>query len=270
MAMAFTCAMAQFTTGEAVALELSIARIPSRLAAFALDVAAQLALLGILGSTALSAARSLDFDAVTAVATAVVVTVLVGYPVVLETLLRGRTVGKLALGLRVVRSDGGPIDFRHALTRGLCGATVDFWGLGLFGMIALAASLCSANGRRIGDVLAGTVVVYANAPMPAPALALAPPWLSGWAAHLDLTALPDDLAVTTRSYLTRFAEFTPATQHELGRALVIEVCAALGTAIPGQYPPLQILGAVIAERQRRELAVVTAAAGWQHPVRRIA
>lgn len=261
--------MARFTTGEAVALELSIARIPSRLGAFVLDLLVQIALLiGVVLFAQGAFGRFIhDNDARTAEMTMIVVAVLVGYPVSAETLWRGRTLGKMALGLRVVRTDGGPTDFRHALVRGLCSTIVDFWGLGMFGTVGMVTSLCSPQARRVGDVLAGTVVVHANPRVPTPALALAPPWLSTWAAQLDLTALPDPLAVQVRSYLTRFRQLTPTTQYDLGRALVLEVCRTLGVRFPGQYPPLQILGAVIAERQRREIGAAWAAAQQhQHPM----
>ena len=43
------------------------------------------------------------------------------YPVTIETLTRGRSLGKMAAGLRTVRDDAGPITFRHAFTRGLLG-----------------------------------------------------------------------------------------------------------------------------------------------------
>ena len=44
---------------------------------------------------------------------------IVGYPVIFETATRGRTLGKMALGLRVVSDDGGPERFRQALFRAL-------------------------------------------------------------------------------------------------------------------------------------------------------
>ena len=92
------------------------------------------------------------------------VLILVGYPVLLETLSRGRSLGKLAVGLRVVRVDGGPIRFRHALTRGLAGFVIDFWALGVFGAVAVVVSLCSSDGRRVGDFLGG----HAGDPRPRP------------------------------------------------------------------------------------------------------
>ncbi|MEU7763641.1 RDD family protein [Nocardia sp. NPDC049190] len=247
--------MAEFTTGEAVALELPIARIPTRATAFLIDVVVQVVLgfACVLAIVTVLRPTRLDSAWLDAMVLVTIIGVLVGYPVIGETAWRGRTLGKLLLGLRVVRADGGPIDFRHALTRGLTGAIVDFWMLGGFGAIAVLTSICSPTARRVGDVLAGTVVVHAQRALPPPALAVAPPWLTGWSAQLDLSGLPDDVALTVRQYLTRFRTLTPATQHHLGAALVAEVCGRLGVAPPAGCPPLQVLGAVIAERQRRVL-----------------
>ncbi|MEU4339727.1 RDD family protein [Nocardia sp. NPDC023852] len=247
--------MAEFTTGEAVALELPIARIPTRATAFLIDVVVQFALgcalMFVIATVLLPTGVDSAWLDVAVLVT--IVGVLVGYPVACETTWRGRTLGKLLLGLRVVRADGGPIDFRHALTRGLAGAAVDFWMLGGFGAIAVLTSMCSPNARRVGDVLAGTVVVHAQRALPPPALAVAPPWLTGWSAQLDLSGLPEDLALAVRQYLTRFRALTPAAQHNLGTALVAEVCKRVRVVPPTGYPPLQILGAIVAERQRRVL-----------------
>lgn len=247
--------MAQFTTGEAVALELPIARIPSRAGAFLLDLMIQLTLafcvlyLGLLVLTVLDADTA--WLAVLAVVT--MVTVLVVYPVCSETLTRGRSLGKMAFGLRVVRADAGPIDFRHALTRGLAGAIVDFWMLGAFGSIAVITALCSREGRRVGDVLAGTVVVHTRQQLPRPALAAAPPWLTGWAAQLDPSGMSDELAGAARQYLTRLPTLTPAAQHQLGVRLATTMCAAVRCQIPTGYPPYHVIGAILARRQQLSL-----------------
>ena len=69
----------------------------------------------------------------------VFVLVVVGYPVIFETLSRGRSLGKLALGLRVVSDDGGPERFRQALVRGLL-AVLEIWlTLGFLALVTLAA-----------------------------------------------------------------------------------------------------------------------------------
>ncbi|MFF0541476.1 RDD family protein [Nocardia thailandica] len=252
--------MAEFTTGEAVSLDLPVARIPSRAAAFVIDLLAQLGLafglylvLGFL--LLISDADSAWFSASIIVA---LVTVLVGYPVVSETLSDGRSLGKLVMGLRVIRSDAGPIDVRHALTRGLAGAIVDFWMFGAFGAVAVVCSLCSPQGRRVGDVLAGTVVVHTRVELPMPALVAPPPWLAQWAAALELSGFSDDLAGAVRRYLTRLRTLTPAATHELGTELAVRVCAVVHSPVPRGYPPYHVLAAVLAERQRRELTAVPA------------
>ncbi|MEV6363649.1 RDD family protein [Nocardia asteroides] len=244
--------MAEFTTGEAVALELPIARIPSRAGAFLLDLCVQLALAAVFFYAGLMLLLMADADSAwyDVVGVVALVTVLIGYPVCVETFSRGRSLGKLAFGLRVVRADAGPIDFRHALTRGLAGAIVDFWLLGAFGAVAVISSVCSRDGRRVGDVLAGTVVVHTRQNLPRPALAVAPPWLTGWAATLDPGAVSDELAGAIRQYLTRLRTLTPAAQHHLGTQLVEAVCAAVQRPAPTGYPPYHVLGAVLARRQQ--------------------
>ena len=147
---------------------------------------------------------SLDEAASAAVAVATFLLVLVGGPIAVETLSHGRSLGKLACGLRVVRDDGGPIRFRHALVRGAMGV-VEI--LMTFGVIACIASLVSARGRRLGDVFAGTLVVRERVPagrgiaVPPP-----PPWLVGRFAGLDLSAVPDELWLAIRQYLTRMQQ----------------------------------------------------------------
>jgi hypothetical protein len=173
----------------------------------------------------------------------------------LETLTRGRSLGKMAVGLRVVRVDGGPIRFRHALVRGLAGFVVDFWALGLFGAVAVIVSLCSSDGRRVGDFLAGTLVVRERVPESAgyPAIGM-PPGLAGWASQLDLTRLPDDLALASRQFLARFGELRPEASHALGWGLAQQVGNALGAAVPPGVPPWAFLAAVLAERRNRDHA----------------
>ena len=93
----------------------------------------------------------------------VLVLIIVGYPVAFETLTRGRSLGKLALGLRVVRDDGGAARFRQALIRGLF-EVVEIWIL--LGVPAIICSLLNSRGKRIGDLAAGTVVVRERTPKP--------------------------------------------------------------------------------------------------------
>ncbi|MGH3519316.1 MAG: RDD family protein [Haloechinothrix sp.] len=258
--------MSKLVTGEAVALDLQLAKLASRSVAAAIDVALQVLALGALYAVLLLG-PGLDNALAAAVGLVVSVAVLVGYPVLAETLSRGRTLGKLAMGLRVVRDDGGPISFRHALVRGLAWFFVDFWALGVFGFVAMVVSLSSVKGKRVGDLLAGTVVIRERVPGSRTDLISMPPQLSGWAADLDLAGLPDGLALTMRQFLGRFDQLDPGAREDLGRRLVAEVREHIGTPPPAGTPTWAYLAAVLAERRAREGSGPN---GWaERPVHRL-
>jgi uncharacterized RDD family membrane protein YckC len=247
--------VSEVITGDAVVVELRVARLASRALAFAIDLAVMLTgfvvlLLVLAGSGALG-----TFDTALAAAIGIIVTVsvFVVYPVTVETLSRGRSLGKAALGLRVVREDGGPIRFRHALVRGLVGFVVDFGVLsGFSGMIGLISSLASARGRRVGDALAGTVVVRERVPRATTTEIAMPPALAGWASSLSLSQLPDPLALQVRQFLQRARDLDPGVRGTLGESLAAEVAARTAPAAPPGTSAEPYLAAVLAERRRRE------------------
>lgn len=241
---------AQLVTGEAVALDLRPAALPSRVVAGFVDVLLQAVVLVAFGG--LATAVSLDVSAAAAQALGIVliVVVLVVYPVTFETLLRGRTPGKAAMGLRVVRDDGGPIGFRQALVRGLVGAFLERPGITLFSA-GVVTSLLNPQGKRVGDLLAGTVVVRERVPVRGGAVAQMPPQLADWAAQLDLSGLSGELAMSVRQFVSRADGMTPAAREDLGGRLTAAVTAAVGPPPPGA-PGWAVLAAVLAERRRRE------------------
>lgn len=237
-------------TGDAVVLGLQPARLPSRALAVLIDLvvvwaAYLLVMLGLAVATA-----SLDEAAVAAVSVAAFLLILVGAPIAVETLSHGRSLGKMACGLRVVRDDGGPIRFRHALVRGAMGV-VEI--LMTFGVVACVASLVSERGRRLGDVFAGTLVVRERMPaarvLPVPP---PPPWLVGRFAGLDLSAVPEALWLEVRQYLTRARELDPAVGRRLAERLADELVARTGTPPPAGVPAYAYLAGVVAERQARD------------------
>ncbi|AXL88996.1 hypothetical protein C4J65_12250 [Streptomyces sp. CB09001] len=242
--------MSELVTGEAVALELRPARLPSRALAVLLDLAVAVAVYVAVTVALMAATSSLDVAAQTALSIAAFVLVLVGGPIAVETLSHGRSLGKMACGLRVVRDDGGPIRFRHSLVRGLIGVIEILMTLGV---IACVASLVSARGRRLGDVFAGTLVVRERVPfssagfMPPP-----PPWLAGRFSGLDLSAVPDDLWLAVRQYLARMGQLDPRVGWAMAERLAADVAARTGAPVPREVPPPAYLAAVLQERQARE------------------
>ncbi len=242
--------MQPLVTGEAVSLDLRAAAVPSRVLAGLLDALLQLVLLLVIGGIAGAVGTSATDAANAALGIVVLVTVLIGYPVAFEALLRGRTPGKAAMGLRVVRDDGGPIGFRQAFVRGLVGAFVERFGVTLF-VGAIGTMLLNDKGKRIGDLLAGTVVVQERIAVRGGAVAAMPPQLTQWAAGLDLSGLSDDLALSVRQFLARERDLTPAAREDLGGRLVQSVLAVVTPPPPAGTPGWAVLPAVLAERRRR-------------------
>ncbi|MGI8328808.1 RDD family protein [Actinomadura scrupuli] len=242
--------MAELVTGEAVALDLRVARLPSRGIALFLDVLFQYALLYFASIlTAMTAALDEAWGIGFGILGTVVI--LVGYPTACETLSRGRTLGKMALGLRVVSDDGGPIRFRQALVRALS-AVLEIWAL--FGSPALIASLFNRQGKRLGDLFAGTIVIQDRVPASAllGPVAVMPPQLAGWAHSLELSQISDGLALTSRQYLLRFWELLPEVRDAMGQRLVDQVVARVSPPPPPGVRPEILLSAVLAERRHRE------------------
>jgi uncharacterized RDD family membrane protein YckC len=236
-------------TGEGVAVELPVASVGARAASGVIDLLVAAAGL-FFGGIVVSAVFGGSSDAVDiTVSLLMVVGVTVGLPAAVETLTRGRTLGKLALGLRVVRDDGGPITARHALTRALVGWVEIYL---LFGSGALVAAILSTRAKRLGDMAAGTYVVTQRVSLrllPPPQM---PPPLAGWAVQADLGSLPPGLAIAIRQFLGRAAALTPAARHELGQELLRSVLPLVSPPPPPGIHAEYVLAAVIAERRRRD------------------
>lgn len=138
--------------------------------------------------------------------------VVFGYPAILETLWRGRTLGKAAFGLRVVTKQGAPITFRHAAIRSALWV-VD--GLLIGPAIGVICLLTTRDTVRIGDLAAGTVVLRERSGAPAPkAVGFAmPPGYDRYVDTLDVSALGADEYSVVRA-------FSPSRLHGAARAPV--------------------------------------------------
>jgi uncharacterized RDD family membrane protein YckC len=251
----------RLVSGDAVELDVRVARLGSRALARLVDLVAQAMLAGllaILNVIVLTTIGPASDEALAGALTVVdLVLVLIGYPVLLESLTGGRTLGKLVLGLRVIRDDGGPVRFRHALTRALIGVAIEFPALGMVvllplgWLISLWTMLVNPHGKRLGDLAAGTVVIHDRTPQSWGWVPAMPPQLAGWASLLDLTGLDDDLALAVRHYLARNRQLREPARSRLGHALASEVAAGTTPPAPPGTPGWAYLAAVLAERNRR-------------------
>ena len=164
-------------------------------------------------------------------------------------LTRGRSLGKIVMGLRVVSDDGGPERFRQVVFRALA-ALVEIWML--FGSPAVICSILSPKAKRIGDVFAGTVVVSERGPRLSPPLAM-PPALAWWASSLQLSGLSAEQADVARQFLSRAAQLDPQLRQQMAYRIAGDVVARIAPPPPPGAPPQLVLAAVLAERHRREL-----------------
>jgi uncharacterized RDD family membrane protein YckC len=250
--------MSEVVTGEAVVLELPVASFPGRLLALMIDLFVQ-AVLGILVLIAIAAMLGrLNGDYIAAIVVSAEVAITVVYATLWETMTRGKTPGKMALGLRVVGDDGSPERFRQALVRSLVGL-IEIYA---FAPVALITSIVSAKGKRLGDLFAGTYVLQERMPARAalpPEFAVVPPPLMGWAQSLQLSALSDQTADAAGTYLRRFAELSPSARESLGIQLANAVAAEVSPPpLAGTTPPAY-LAAVLAVRRQREAAGIAPA-----------
>jgi uncharacterized RDD family membrane protein YckC len=196
---------------------------------------------------AILGARQLD-DAVPAIVVLVtIVTGLVVAPIVVETATRGRSVGKLVVGARIVRDDGGAIGFRHALIRGLTGF-LEIWTT--LGGLAIVVGLISPRSKRLGDLMAGTYAQYERVSRrPEPPVLL--PWgLDGWARVADVARLPEGLGRRVAQFLHEAAQYEPSRRAGIAAGLAREV-APYVSPLP-DIPPETLLAAVAAVRRDRE------------------
>ncbi len=236
-------------TGEAVLIDVPSAPLPTRMVAALIDwVGYILALIGLVIVVSFGSAGSSDATFSTLILLSTIVCFLV-LPVTVETLSRGRSLGKLIVKLRVVRDDGGPIVFRHAFVRGLVGVIE----LPMLSAVpAVIASVANSRGKRLGDFAAGTYVVREQTglklgPPPPP-----PPYLRAWAVGADLAPLPDGLALAIRQFLIRRTTLTPAARGALTDNLMRQVMPLVSPPPPLHTHPEDVLSAVLTARSDRE------------------
>jgi uncharacterized RDD family membrane protein YckC len=191
-------------TPEAVPLDLETATVGSRAVAYLLDLlvmATGYLLLGI-ASAILGGGGFVPGWVGITLLLLLVFALQFGYPIGFETLWRGRTPGKAAMGLRVVTDEAAPVGLRHATIRATVGI---FELLMLLGLPAVISSLVSARGQRLGDLAAGTIVVRERRATGGLEVEVftPPPGHEGYTAQLDVSAIgPRDYA-TIRDTLRR-------------------------------------------------------------------
>jgi uncharacterized RDD family membrane protein YckC len=232
-------------TPEGVELELVLAGVGSRFASSLLDVVIQLGAifalavaLGPLGSSGYVVAGYL----------VAVFLILFAYDIILETWNRGRTVGKLAAGLRVVRAGGEPEGFLTAAVRNFL-RIVDF--LPAFYVVGVISILATSRNQRLGDLAAGTLVVRERRPAVIPPATHVPPSPADapfleW----DVSAVSVEDVATLRQFLERRVSLSPGARAHLATDLAARVRPKVVGAPDGWHPESFLEGVVAAKTAR--------------------
>ena len=238
-------------TGEAVALDLPAASLGSRIASGLIDVVVTMVVFIAASFVFVVAALQDDGALIWAAFVATMIVVFLVFPATLETLTHGKSLGKLACGLRTVRDDAGPITFQHAFVRALVGVVEIY----LFtGVPAFFSALVSPRGKRLGDYAAGTYVVRDRVRLRLAPPTLMPPPLAQWARSADIASLPTGLALAVRQFLGRLPALDPQSRVTIGTRLADQVSRYVAPAPPTGTPPEAYLAAVIASRRERDQA----------------
>lgn len=206
--------------------------------------------------------RLFDSAMVSALYIVLVVACTIGIPVTIETITNGRSLGRLIVGLRIVRDDGGATGFRHAFIRGLTGF-FEFFMTG--GGAAVLVGMLNPRSKRIGDLLAGTYAQYERGvSLPVRTLEI-PESLRTWAYMADVARIPDQLSRRIYDYFDQYAMLEPAARKALAESLGREAMAYVNPVPPVDADTF--LRGVVVLRRERELARL---AGRDHRRRQLA
>jgi uncharacterized RDD family membrane protein YckC len=164
------------TTPEGVRLLLTPASPYLRAMAWLLDV--------VIWGISMSLVRALlpEGKATNGIFTVILFLTYWGYPIICEVYFSGRTPGKRATGLEVVRADGLPVGWAESSLRNLL-LVADF--LPMFYATGLVCMLCDRQFRRLGDIVAGTQVIYHEKPAARRALVTAAPLATPFPLNAD-------------------------------------------------------------------------------------
>ncbi|MFB9776269.1 RDD family protein [Brevibacterium otitidis] len=238
--------MSSLVTGEAIALDVRPAALAMRAVSCAIDYVIIVFLFGTVMASAtwllneLFISEPLLFNTVYLLLS---VFCLLIVPFSIEILTRGRSVGKIICGLRIVREDGGAISARHALLRALL---YSFEIFGTAAGLAALVGLLSPQSKRLGDYLAGTIAVNERAKMPSISRIFVPQHLEAWARGADISSIPNGLYYRITQFLISAHLREPDSRWERSIELAEELNPYIAPAPPQGTLPEEFLAAVVA------------------------
>jgi uncharacterized RDD family membrane protein YckC len=229
----------EIATPEGVDLEVELAGLGSRFLGELIDYAAKGLLIGALALILLGIANGV------ATAIFIVASFLVwfGYDVLFEVLANGRTPGKSAIGIRVVRTGGQPVGFLSSSVRNLVRLVDGPLTSYVAGMVSI---IVSKRNQRLGDMAAGTLVVreppapkdsgQARAASPGMVVAYPPPPPppDPDAPQWDVSAVTQQELAAVRQFLSRRHTLEAVAR----RRIATQLAEGLGERVAGAPPDL--------------------------------
>lgn len=169
-------------------------------------------------------------------------------PMTVETLTRGKSLGRFIVGTRIVRDDGGPITLRHAFVRTLIGLG-ELWAT--VGAGAIIAAWTNRRGKRIGDIFAGTYAVSEASGVTRRPLLLAPE-LADWAGGANVGELDGVTTVAARRFLQSATKMDPLHRRQAAHTLATALLNKVYPPPPPETDPERFIAAVLVLRRDAE------------------
>lgn len=243
-------------TPDGVVLNMPVARIGTRGIAYLLDLLVISVVGGVISQImAIFAAVGLlspsIIEAIGAyVAVGVPLVLLVGYPVLMEQLFRGQTLGKMVVGARVVDVSGGPVRAWQSVVRSVFGLVE----LTVLVFIGVFTSLLNPLARRVGDLSAGTLVISDRGTRKPiiPLVFPIPPGSHWFVDAIDPTAITEEQYSAIRAVLLRINTLDAASCDQLMATMSTQVAERIALPRPYNVPPATFLVCVCCAYQRLE------------------
>ncbi|MGC9198047.1 MAG: RDD family protein [Acidobacteriaceae bacterium] len=259
-------------TPEQVDLQYSVAGVGSRFLAALLDVLVLAAFffVELIGLVLLASAGTLAAvgSGLASVAGKWFVALLIfanfcvvwGYFTLFEAYWHGQTPGKRVMKLRVMKDSGRQITLFESLARNLL-RVVDL--LPSFYLVGVVTMLCNRQNQRLGDLVAGTLVVHERLDEPSllyprRASALANTQATGPLAQGVGAMFPADAVARLReqdldimeTFFARMLDLPLETRAAVAREMVAQMCARMGVAVPEGNPERALEGMARQMRSR--------------------
>jgi len=229
-------------TPEQIPLEFPLAGIGSRFLALALDTFFQIVGWAVLGGSAFALGLRGPHKPAQGAWTAALIVLLLfllqsGYFAIFEAIWNGQTPGKRLTHLRVIQDSGRPITVYQAVARNLLRLIDSIPAL--YG-VAIICALLSAKSKRLGDYVAGTVVVHEEPPVFEAAFRWDSAASSG-SARYDVSRLTPDEFQLIEAFLLRRNELAEGIRRDAARRIVRRLSARLELTPEDEQEPEPLL-----------------------------